>query len=135
MTSSRYKIERMGFVFLVSIVLFSLLFVKSTIDFAFSQTISLSTSFQAKDSTYAANLSLGDKQIKVYESTLENHILKNTSVISNPLSNNPTYSVTNATTSIKTGFLDGLDSNKMVLGNQSIIVPKENIIVGKIQFK
>jgi hypothetical protein len=138
MTSSRYKIECMGFVFLVSIVLFSLLFVTSTIDFAISQTVSLSTSFQVKDSTYTANSSVGDKQIKTYESTLEDYILKNTSiisVISDPLSNNPTYSITNATNSIRTGALDGLDSNKVVLGNQSIILPKENIIVGTIYFR
>jgi hypothetical protein len=135
MTSSRYKIECMGFVFLVSFVLFSLLFVTSTIDFAISQTVSLSTSFQVKDSTYTANSSAGDKQIKTYESTLEDYILKNTSVISDPLSNNPTYSITNATNSIRTGVLEGLDSNKVVLGNQSIIIPKENIIVGTIYFR
>jgi len=135
MTSSRYKIECMGFVFLASIILFSLLYVKSTIEVAFSQTLSLSTSFQVKDSTYATIPSLVEKQIKVYESTLDDHILKNTSVISNPLSSSPTYSVTNATISIKTGILDGLDSNKGVLENQSIIVPKENVIVGKIQFQ
>ncbi len=130
MTSSRYKIDGIGFVFLVSIILFSLIYVKSTIDIAFSQTISLSTSFQVKDSTYVAIPSLGDRQGKVYESTLEDHILKNTSVISNPLSNNPTYSITNSTTSVKTGILDGLNSNKVVLDNQTIVLPQENVIVG-----
>jgi len=130
MTSSRYKIDGIGFVFLVSIILFSLIYVKSTIDIAFSQTISLSTSFQVKDSKYVAIPSLGDRQGKEYESTLEDHILKNTSVISNPLSNNPTYSITNATTSVKTGILDGLNSNKVVLDNQTIVLPQENVIVG-----
>lgn len=130
MSSSRYKIEGIGFVFLVSIILFSLIYVKSTIDIAFSQTTSLSTSFQVKDSTYVAIPSLGDIQSKVYESTPEDHILKNASVISNPLSNNPTYSITNATTSIKTGILDGLNNNKVVLDNQTIVLPQENVIVG-----
>ncbi|MDN5845021.1 MAG: hypothetical protein L0H53_01965 [Candidatus Nitrosocosmicus sp.] len=130
MTSSRNKIEGIGFVFLVSIILFSLIYVKSNIDIAFSQTISLSTSAQVKDSTYVAIPSLGDRQSKVYESTLEDHILKNTSLISNPLSNNPTYSITNATTSIKTGILNGLNSNKVVLDNQTMILPQENVIVG-----
>ena len=131
MTRSRYKIDGIGFVFLASIILFSLIYVKSTIDIAFSQTLSLSTSSQVKDSTYVAIPSLGDRQSILYESTLEDHILKNTSVISNPISNNPTYSVTNATTSIKTGILDGLNSNKVVLDNQTIILPQENVIVGK----
>ncbi len=131
MTISRYKIEYMRFVFLASIILFSLMYVKSTMDIAFSQTISMSTSFPVENSTYVEIPSSGDKQSKVYESTLQDYVLKNTSVISDPLSNNPTYSVTNATTSIRTGILDSIDSNKVVLENQSIIIPQGNVIVGK----
>ena len=131
MTSSRYKLECIGFVFLASIILFSLLYVKSTIEVAFSQTLSSSTSFPVKDSTYAAIPSLGELQKKLYESTPKDNILKNTSVISNPLSSNPTYSVTNATISIKTSILDSLDGNNVVIDNQSIIIPKENAIVGE----
>jgi hypothetical protein len=131
MTSSRYKLECIGFVFLTSIILFSLLYVKSTIEVAFSQNVSSSTSFQVKDSTSAAIPALGEIQKKEYESTPKDNILKNISVISNPLSNNPTYSVTNATISIKTSILDGLDDNNVVLDNQSIIIPKENAIVGE----
>ncbi len=131
MTSSRFKIECIGFVFFVSIILFSLFYVKSTVEVAFSQTVSLSTSFQVKDSTYTVKPSSGDIQTKVYESTPNNHTLKNTSIILDPLLSNPTLSITNATISVKTSTLEGLDSNKMVLGNQSIIIPKENSIVGK----
>jgi len=131
MTISRYKIEYMRFVFLASIILFSLMYVKSTTDIAFSQTISMSTSFPVENSTYVEIPPSGDKQSKVYESTLQDYVLKNTSVISDPLSNNPTYSVTNATTSIRTGILDSIDSNKVVLENQSIIIPQGNVIVGK----
>jgi hypothetical protein len=131
MTSSRYKLECVGFVFLASIILFSLLYVKSTIGVAFSQNVSSSTSFQVNDSTSAAIPDLGEIQKKEYESTPKDNILKNISVISNPFSNNPTYSVTNATISIKTSILDGLDGNNVVLDNQSIIIPKENAIVGK----
>ena len=107
------------------------MYVKSTMDIAFSQTISMSTSFPVENSTYVEIPSSGDKQSKVYESTLQDYVLKNTSAISDPLSNNPTYSVTNATTSIRTGILDSIDSNKVVLENQSIIIPQGNVIVGK----
>ena len=131
MTIFKHKIEYMGFVFLTFIILFSLIYVKSTIDVAFSQTISMSTSFPVENTTYVTIPSFGDKQSKTYESTLQDYNLKNTSAISDPLSNNPTYSLTNATNSIRTGILDGLDSNKLVLDNQSIIIPQGNIIVGK----
>ena len=133
MTSSRCKIECIRFVFLVSIILFSLLYVKTPIEIAFSQTSSSSTSFQVKDSSYPAIQSPGDTQKKEYESLPKDHTLKNTSVISNPLSNNPTYSVVNATISIETSVLDGMNSNKVILDNQSIIIPKENSIVGRVQ--
>lgn len=91
----------------------------------------MSTSFPVENTTYVTIPSFGDKQSKTYESTLQDYNLKNTSAISDPLSNNPTYSLTNATNSIRTGILDGLDSNKLVLDNQSIIIPQGNIIVGK----
>jgi len=133
MTRSIYKIECIGIVFLVSVILFSSLYVKTPIEIAFSQTSALSTSFQVEESTYHAIPSPGDTQNKNYESLPKDHTLKSTSAISNPLSYNPGYSVTNATISIERSVLDGINSNKAILDNQTIIIPKENFIVAGVQ--
>ena len=66
MVISIYKIEYMGFVFLAPIILLSLICVKSNMDVAFSQTISISTPLPIENSTYVVIPPLGDKQSKVY---------------------------------------------------------------------
>ena len=64
MTDSGNKIDSMGLVFLVSvIILFSLIFVKSDIGIAFSQTTALTTTFEVNESTHTANSSLMGNQI------------------------------------------------------------------------
>ena len=128
------KIDSKGLVFLVSIIiLFSLIFVKSDIDIAFSQTTSLTTTFEVNESTYTANSSLRGNQIIENETTSKDYYITNTSTVLNPLLNNPTYSVTNATVTLKTDILEGLDSNKPTLVNQTqtIIAPQENVIIGQ----
>ncbi|TVP39468.1 hypothetical protein [Candidatus Nitrosocosmicus arcticus] len=128
------KIDSTGLVFLVSIIiLFSLIFVKSNTDIAFSQTTSLATTFEVNESTYTANSSLRGNQIIENETTSKDYDITNTSTVLNPLLNNPTYSVTNATVTLKTDILEGLDSNKPTLVNQTqtIIAPQENVIIGQ----
>lgn len=128
------KIDSTGLVFLVSIIiLFSLIFVKSNIGIAFSQTTSLTTTFEVNESTYTANSSLRGNQIIENETTSKDYYITNTSTVLNPLLNNPTYSVTNATVTLKTDILEGLDSNKPTLVNQTrtIIAPQENVIIGQ----
>jgi hypothetical protein len=129
----RNKKEYTKFVFLASIIFFSLLYMKIPTEMASSQTLSSSTSFQAKDSTYKVNPSSGDIQKKTYDSIPKDHILKNLTVVSNPLTSNPTYSITNATISIKTSVLEGLSSNNMMFVNQSVVVPLENSLIGQTQ--
>jgi hypothetical protein len=132
MTNSEYKIDPVGLVFLVSIiVLFSLIFAKSNFDIAFSQTTSLSTTFKVSDSTYTAFSSQGGSQTIENGTTSKNYHMTNSSTVLNPLLNNPTYSVTNATIAIKTSTLEGLASNKPILPNQTIIIPQENLIIGQ----
>jgi hypothetical protein len=134
MANSGNKIDSTGLIFLVSIIiLFSLIFVKSNIDIAFSQTTSLTTTFKVNQSTYTANSSLMGNQIIENETTSKDYSISNTSTVLNPLLNNPTYSVTNATIALKTDILEGLDSNKPTLVNQTrtIIVPQENVIIGQ----
>jgi len=134
MTNSGNKIDSTGLVFLVSIIiLFSLIFVKSNIDIAFSQTTALATTFEVNESTYTANSSLRGNQIIENETTSKDYYITNTSALLNPLSNNPTYSVTNATIAVKTDILEGLDSNKptFVSQTQTIILPQENVIIGQ----
>ena len=128
------KIEYNGLVFLVSIIiLISSIFVKSDIDIAFSQTTSLTTTFEVNESTYTANSSLRGNQIIENETTSKDYYITNISTVLNPLLNNPTYSVTNATVTLKTDILEGLDSNKPTLVNQTqtIITPQENVIIGQ----
>jgi hypothetical protein len=134
MANSGNKIDSTGLIFLVSIIiLFSLIFVKSNIDIAFSQTTSLTTTFEVNQSTYTANSSLMGNQIIENETTSKDYSISNTSTVLNPLLNNPTYSVTNATIALKTDILEGLDSNKPTLVNQTqtIIIPQENVIIGQ----
>jgi hypothetical protein len=134
MANSGNKIDSTGLIFLVSIIiLFSLIFVKSNIDIAFSQTTSLTTTFKVNQSTYTANSSLMGNQIIENETTSKDYSISNTSTVLNPLLNNPTYSVTNATIALKADILEGLDSNKPTLVNQTqtIIVPQENVIIGQ----
>ncbi len=134
MANSGNKIDSTGLIFLVSIIiLFSLIFVKANIDIAFSQTTSLTTTFKVNQSTYTANSSLMGNQIIENETTSKDYSISNTSTVLNPLLNNPTYSVTNATIALKTDILEGLDSNKPTLVNQTqtIIVPQENVIIGQ----
>ncbi|WP_458743813.1 hypothetical protein [Candidatus Nitrosocosmicus sp. T] len=134
MANSGNKIDSTGLIFLVSIIiLFSLIFVKSNIDIAFSQTTSLTTTFEVNQSTYTANSSLMGNQIIENETTSKDYSISNTSTVLNPLLSNPTYSVTNATIALKTDILEGLDSNKPTLVNQTqtIIVPQENVIIGQ----
>jgi hypothetical protein len=134
MANSGNKIDSTGLIFLVSIIiLFSLIFVKSNVDIAFSQTTSLTTTFEVNQSTYTANSSLMGNQIIENETTSKDYSISNTSTVLNPLLNNPTYSVTNATIALKTDILEGLDSNKPMLVNQTqtIIVPQENVIIGQ----
>jgi hypothetical protein len=133
MVMFRNKKEYTKFVFLASIIFFSLLYMKIPTEMASSQTLSSSTSFQAKDSTYKVNPSSGDIQKKTYDSIPKDHILKNLTVVSNPLTSNPTYSITNATISIKTSVLEGLSSNNMMFVNQSVVVPLENSLIGQTQ--
>ena len=128
------KIDSTGLVFLVSIIiLFSLIFVKSNVDIAFSQTTPLTTTFEVNESTYTANSSLTENQIMENETTPKDYYITNTSTVLNPLLNNPTYSVTNATVTLKTDVLEGLDSNKPTLINQTrtVIAPQENVIIGQ----
>ena len=134
MTNSKSKMDSMGLVFLMStVILFSIMFVQNNIDIAISQTTSLATTFEVNESTYITNSSLMGNQIIENGSTFKDYSLTNTSAISNPLSNNPTYSVTNATIAVKTDILEGLDSNKPTLVNQTqtIIVPQEIVIIGQ----
>ena len=134
MANSGNKIDSTGLVLLVSIIiLFSLIFLKSNIDIAFSQTTSLTTTFEVNESTYTANSSLMGNQIIENETTSKDYYISNTSTVLNPLLNNPTYSVTNATVTVNTDNLEGLDSNKPTLVNQTqtIIVPQENLIIGQ----
>lgn len=132
MTSSTNKINSLGLVLLVSItILFSLMFVKYHTDVAFSQTTTLSTTFDANESTYAAISSLGGSQTIENATTAKNYHITNTSTVLNPLLNNPTYSVTNATIAIETGTIEGLSYNKPILPNQTVILPHENVIVGQ----
>jgi hypothetical protein len=72
-------------------------------------------------------------QIIENETTSKDYSISNTSTVLNPLLNNPTYSVTNATIALKADILEGLDSNKPTLVNQTqtIIVPQENVIIGQ----
>ena len=134
MANSGNKIDSAGLVFLVSIIiLFSLIFVKSNIDIVFSQTTSLATTFEVNESTYTVNSTLGGNQIIENETTSKDYHITNISTVLNPLLNNPTYSVTNATVTVKTNVLEGLDSNKPKLVNQTrtVIVPQENVIIGR----
>ena len=133
MTNSGNKIDSMGLVFLVStIILFSWIFVKSDIGIAFSQTTSLTTTFEVNESTYTANSSLSGNQIIENETTSKDYYITNTSTVLNPLLNNPTYSVTNATITVNTDILEGLDSNKPTSVNQTqtIILPQETVNIG-----
>lgn len=132
MTAYRNKIDSTRLVFLVSImILFSMMFMKFYTDTALSQTTSLATTFEVNETTYTANTSLGGNQILENETTSKEYYITNTSTVLNPLSNNPTYSVTNATITVKTDVLQGLGSNKSILVNQTIILPQEGIIVGQ----
>ncbi|HYF99634.1 MAG TPA: hypothetical protein VD815_06050 [Candidatus Saccharimonadales bacterium] len=133
MTINRYKVEDPAFVFLVSAILISFLYATIPIETALTQNLSSSTSFQVNGSTYQVIPSLGDIQKETDESIPEAHNTNNITVVSNPLSSNPTYSVVNATISVKTSVLEGLNSNRIVLDNQTIITPMENSIVGKSQ--
>lgn len=108
-----------------------MMFMKSYTDTALSQTTSLATTFEVNETTYTANTSLGGNQILENETTSKEYYITNTSTVLNPLSNNPTYSVTNATITVKTDVLEGLGSNKSILVNQTIILPQEGIIVGQ----
>jgi hypothetical protein len=133
MTNSGNKIDSTGLVFLVSmIILFSLIFVKSDIGIAFSQTTSSVTTFEVNESTHTANSSLMGNQIIENETTSKDYYITNTSTVLNPLLNNPTYSVTNATITVNTDILEGLDSNKPTLINQTqtIILPQETVNIG-----
>ena len=130
---SRNKKEYTKLVFLVSIIFFSLLYIKIPTEMVSSQTLSSSTSFQAKSSTYEVNPSSGDIQKKTYDSIAEDHVLENLTVVSNPLTSNPTYSVINATISVKTSVLEGLNSNNIMLVNQSTIVPLDDLLIGQTQ--
>ena len=133
MTDSGNKIDSMGLVFLVSmIILFSLIFVKSDIGIAFSQTTSLTTTFEVNESTHTANSSLMGNQIIENETTSKDYYITNSSTVLNPLLNNPTYSVTNATITVNTDILEGLDSNKPTLVNQTqtVILPQETVNIG-----
>lgn len=134
MANSGNKIDSAGLVFLVYIIiLFSLIFVNSSVGLAFSQTTSLTTTYKVNESTYTANSSLMGNQIIENETASKDYYITNTSTVLDPLLNNPTYSVTNATIAVKTDILEGLDSNKPTLVNQTqtIIVPQENVIIGQ----
>jgi hypothetical protein len=133
MTDSGNKIDSMGLVFLVSmIILFSLIFVKSDIGIVFSQTTSLATTFEVNESTHTANSSLMGNQIIENGTTSKDYYITNSSTVLNPLLNNPTYSVTNATITVNTDILEGLDSNKPTLVNltQTVILPQETVNIG-----
>jgi hypothetical protein len=133
MANSGNKIDSTGLIFLVSIIiLFSLIFVKSNIDIAFSQTTSLTTTFEVNQSTYTANSSLMGNQIIENGTTSKDYYITNSSTVLNPLLNNPTYSVTNATITVNTDILEGLDSNKPTLVNltQTVILPQETVNIG-----
>ncbi|HET6588536.1 MAG: hypothetical protein AB7V56_05825 [Candidatus Nitrosocosmicus sp.] len=130
MTKIRYGSVDKGFVFVACIILISLLFVKSPVDVGYSQSISLSKTFQVQNSSYITIPSSGEKQIQEYKFTSKDFILTNTSTVLKPITTSPNYDITNATITVKTGVLDGLKSNKLVLDNQSIILPKVGIING-----
>lgn len=134
MTNSRYKIDYIGSVFLISIIILSsMMFVKFNTDMVFSQTRSLVTTFEVNESTYTANSSLKGNQVIENGTTSKDFDIPNTSAILNPLSHNPTYSVTNATITVKTDTLEGMNSNKPTFVNQTqtIILPQENVIIGQ----
>lgn len=133
MTNSKSKMDSMGLVFLMStVILFSIMFVQNNIDIAISQTTSLATTFEVNESTYITNSSLMGNQIIENGSTFKDYSLTNTSAISNPLSNNPTYSVTNATIAVKTDILKGeVDDREPILVNQTTVLPKEGVIIGQ----
>lgn len=133
MTNSKSKMDSMGLVFLMStVILFSIMFVQNNIDIAISQTTSLATTFEVNESTYITNSSLMGNQIIENGSTFKDYSLTNTSAISNPLSNNPTYSVTNATIAVKTDILKGeVDDREPILVNQTTVLPKEDVIIGQ----
>lgn len=133
MTRSKYKIEIMGLVFFSIIILFSLLYVETPLEIALSQTISSSNSFPVENFTFPAILYPQDIQKNEYKSLPKDHVLEDISLASNPSSSNPAYSVTNTTISVKTGVLQGTNNDKMILINQSIIIPEENSIVGVVQ--
>lgn len=135
MTNTEYKMDSMRLVLLGFLVLGTLTFLKPQIDIGFAQTVSLSKTFQAIDSSYTTDPALVGNQIEENESIVNDYSIKNISLVHNPISNNPTYSVTNATTSVKVGTLEGVDSNKATLSNQSVISPDQQVITGQISFQ
>lgn len=110
-----------------------MILVKSNIELAFSQTKSVITTFEVKDSTYTANSTMKGNQIIENGTTSKDYDIKSTSDTLNSSSHNPTYSVTNATIAVTTDTMQGADSNKPTFANQSqtIILPQENVIIGK----
>ncbi len=130
----KYETESIKFFLLASIILLSLLIIKPNIEIAFSQISSLPKSFQIKNSTYIILPSLGMNQIKEYESKFRCYYIKNSSSISYPLMNFSSYTVTNATKNIDKKTINGLNKDNSAFYSQNIVIPKENIINGKITF-
>lgn len=54
--------------------------------------------------------------------------LKKTSLILNPLTNNPAYDVTNTILFNKLDVLGGLFNNKVILSDQNILLPNQDVI-------
>lgn len=134
MTKVRNKIDCIRSVFPISIIILSaMIFVNHNIDMAYSQSKSLVTSYDVKEFTHSANSSLSGSQIIENGTLSKDYHITNTSAISDSLSHNPTYSVTNATIAVKTGTLEGLSSNKPTFVNQTqtIILPQESVIMGR----
>lgn len=134
MSISIYQLDYVGSIFLISlIILSSMILVKSNIDVAFSQTQPVVTTFKVNESTYTANSSMKGNQIVLNGTISKEFDITSTSNTLNSSSHNPTYSVTNATIAVKTGTLEGLESNKLTFVNQTqiIISPQENVIIGK----
>lgn len=125
----------MRLVFLVFFVFVTLTLPKPFVDTSLAQTVSLSKTFQAIEATYTTNSTLGANQFSENESVVKDYPVMNNSFAPNPITNNPTYSVTNATTSVKIGTVEGDDSNKAALRNQSITLPNIGVLTGQNSFQ
>jgi hypothetical protein len=119
------------FYLLLMILLNSMLLLTTNNDIVHSQKVNLPKSYNLQNSTTFSSPSVNAGEPKIYTAKPESYCARTSSSQSIQLTSNPSYTITNATTTLKEKLIDGSHEVNPVLINQTVVMPLEKTIRGK----